>query len=101
MNKILNGEILKAQAKCREKAAENDYNAAKHLMEKNDISVKTLMGFLKSSQAHLQKSIEYTNRLITEFSDVLNTEDLQKELLEIKKTLGEVENIIATVEIPK
>lgn len=101
MNKILNGEILKAQAKCREKAAENDYNAAKHLMEKNDISVKTLMGFLESSRTHLEKSIEYTNRLITEFSDVLNTEDLQKELLEIKKTLGEVENLIATVEIPK
>lgn len=101
MNKILNGEILKVQAKCREKAAENDYNAAKHLMEKNDISVEVLVGFLKSSRTHLKKSISYINRLITEFSDVLDTEDLQKELLEIKKTLGEVENIIATVEIPK
>lgn len=101
MNKILNGEILKAQAKCREKAAENDYNAAKHLMEKNDVSVKTLMGFLESSRIHLEKSISYTNRLITEFSDVLDTEDTRKELLEIKKTLGEVENLIATVEIPK
>lgn len=94
MNKILNGEILKAQAKCREKAAENDYNAAKHLMEKNDVSVKTLMGFLKSSRTHLEKSISYTNRLITEFSDVLDTEDLKRNLQNMKDNLEEVDKII-------
>ena len=90
MDKVLNGEILKVQAKCRFQAAENNYNAAKHLVERDDFSLITLMGFLNGAKTHLQKSIEYTNRLIAEFSDVFNKEDFQN----MKDNLEEVDKII-------
>lgn len=94
MDKVLNGEILKVQAKCRFQAAENNYNAAKHLVERDDFSLTTLMGFLNGAKTHLQKSIEYTNRLIAEFSDVFNKEDLKRNLQNIKDNLEEVDKII-------
>ena len=49
-------------------------------MERDDFSLTTLMGFLNGAKTHLQKSIEYTNRLIAEFSDVFNKEDLKRNL---------------------
>lgn len=91
MDKVLNGEILKVQAKCRFQAAENNYNAAKHLVERDDFSLITLMGFLNGAKTHLQKSIEYTNRLIAEFSDVFNK---KRNLQNMKDDLEEVDKII-------
>ena len=79
MDKVLNGEILKVQAKCR---------------FQDDFSLTTLMGFLNGAKTHLQKSIEYTNRLIAEFSDVFNKEDLKRNLQNMKDNLEEVDKII-------
>ena len=94
MDKVLNGEILKVQAKYRFQAAENNYNAAKHLVERDDFSLIILMGFLNGVKTNLQKSIEYTNRLIAEFSDVFNKEDLKRNLQNMKDNLEEVDKII-------
>lgn len=62
--------------------------------ERDDFSLTTLMGFLNGSKTHLQKSIEYTNRLIAEFSDVFNKEDLKRNLQNMKDNLEEVDKII-------
>ena len=46
---------------------------------------KVLNGeILNGAKTHLQKSIEYTNRLIAEFSDVFNKEDLKRNLQNMK-----------------
>ena len=52
------------------------------------------MGFLNGAKNNLQKSIEYTNRLIAEFSDVFNKEDLKRNLQNMKDNLEEVDKII-------
>ena len=88
MDKVLNGEILKVQSKCRFQAA------AKHLVERDDFSLIILMGFLNGVKTNLQKSIEYTNRLIAEFSDVFNKEDLKRNLQNMKDNLEKVDKII-------
>ena len=56
---------------------------------------KVLNGeILNGAKTHLQKSIEYTNRLIAEFSDVFNKEDLKRNLQNMKDNLEKVDKII-------